>query len=182
MSSDLIIEPLLADEWGYVAEACKAHGVELPARYCGDTGDYLLISLFNLASISCFINYVSELEGLQAQDAVTKTGFRNLPWWLESYWFPFDFAAPIVKSGLFIGSSINLLNELARIRTMSRIDIATVPPGYAEMRADYTSWFNAPAAEDDRLSGDDLLRWIWNALHESAQISIEQQAPIKLAP
>jgi len=182
MSSDLIIQPLFPDEWEYVAEICKVRGVEVPERYCGETDDYLLISLFNLASIGCFIDYAASIEGLQPQDAMDKTSFRNLPWWIEQYWLPLDFEAPIVRNHMAVGSSIRLLEELERIKAMSAIDIAALPRGYADMRTDYTSWFNAPATDDERLSDDDVLRWIWNAFHESARISIEEQVPIKLAP
>lgn len=178
MSSDLIIQPLYPDEWEHLAEICKAHGMDLPAAYCGETDDYLLISLFNLASIVHFINYATSLEGFQGPDAVKNTSFRNLPWWLEAYWIPKEFDAPIVENHMSIGSSIRLLDDLTRIRAMSAIDIAALPPGYTDMRADYTSWFNR---ENERLSDDDVLRWIWNALHESVRISIEQNVPIKLA-
>jgi hypothetical protein len=179
MSSDLIIRPLDLDIWEDLAEICKRHGVELPAALSGEADDDLLISIFDLASIDAFNTYAAKLEGLQGPDAMTKTRFRNLPWWLESFWIPMEFDAPIVENGLFIGSSIRLQDELSRIRVMSAIDIAAPPPGYSAMRAGSIDWFNG---EDAPFSDDDVLRWIWNALHESAQISIEQNIPIVLAP
>jgi hypothetical protein len=179
MSSDLIIRPLDADIWQDLAEVCKSHGVDLPAALSGEADGDLLISILDLASIEAFNAYAAGLEGLQGLDAMTKTSFRNLPWWLESFWVPMEFSAPVVENGLFIGSSIRLLEELARIRAISAIDIAASPPGYKEMRAGCSNWFDR---SDEPFSDDHVLQWIWNALHESAQISIEQNMPIILAP
>lgn len=179
MASDLIIDRLDSDSWERVAELCKRRGIELPASYSGHDNDYLLISMLNLASIVLFINFAASLEGFEGPDAMNRTTFRNLPWWMESFWLPLDFDPPITDNGLFVGSSVRLLDELARIKEMSTIDLGALPPTYRDMRNDYTNWFNTPF---DKRSEDDTLRWIWNALHEGAQISIEQKTPIWLAP
>ncbi|HEX4157606.1 MAG TPA: hypothetical protein VHY79_03960 [Rhizomicrobium sp.] len=180
MSSDLIIKPLDFDIWEDLAAICQRHGVELPASLAGEVGDdYLLISLFDLASIEAFNAYAVGLEGIRGTDAMTKTSFRNLPWWMESFWVPLDFDAPIVENGLFIGSSVRLLGELSRIRAMSAVDIDAPPPGFAEMRAGCTDWFNRG---DEPFSDDHVQQWIWNALAESGRISIEQNVPITLVP
>src|ERR1700733_11044407 len=97
MSSDLIIKPLDFDVWEYVAGPCKRRGIELPASYAGDTEDYLLISMIRISSIAFFINYAAGLEGFQGPDAMTKTTFRNLPWWMEAFWVPVDIDPPIVE-------------------------------------------------------------------------------------
>jgi hypothetical protein len=178
MSSDLIIGSLDSDIWEHLARICKRNGMAMPAAYAGDADDRLPISLFNLASICLFNDYAAGLEGFHGPDAMTKTTFRNLPWWMEAFWLPLDFDPPIVENH-FIGSSVRLLQELAKIRNMSAIDLAALPPGYMDMRTDYTTWFKR---ENERLSDDDVIRWVWNALHEGARISIEQNMPVMLAP
>lgn len=179
MASDLIVGPLDEEAWEYYAAVCKQHGMELPASYCGDSSEYPMLSAMNLASIVLFINYAAGLEGFHGPDAITKTTFRSLPWWMESAWLPLDLDPPIVEGGTFIGSSIRLLDELMRIRKMSALDLAVRPADYADMREDYSKWFNTP---HETMSEDDTLRWIWSALHEGAEISIEQQVPILLVP
>jgi hypothetical protein len=61
---------------------------------------------------------------------------------------------------------------------MSLLDVSTTPPTYDDMRNDYRSWFSI----SHRLSEDDAIRWVWNALRDGAQISIERQFPMMLAP
>ena len=138
-----MIKPLDPDIWGDIAAVCQRHGVELPVALCGEaeSGNFL-ISIFDLASIDAFNTYAARLEGIQGPDAMTRTSFRNLPWWMESFWVPLDFDAPIVTNGLFVGSSIRLLNDLSRIRAMSAMGIAVPAPGFAEMCAGRTDWFN----------------------------------------
>jgi len=182
MAADLILGSFDAETWGHVAEICRRHGLALPSVYSGKADEGWFISLLNDASFGFFNAYAAGLEGHYGPDAMEKTAFRNLPWWLESFWLPMDMASPIVDEGVFIGSSIRLLNELAEIRRISKIDIAKIPPHYADMRKDYGNWFGRTADRDDRLSEDDTLRWVWNALHESAQISIKRKVPMMLAP
>jgi hypothetical protein len=42
----------------------------------------------------------------------------------------------------FVGSCIRLLNELAKIKEMSPLDVSTTPPTYGDMRNDYRGWFS----------------------------------------
>jgi len=112
-----------------------------------------------------------------------KTAFRNLPWWLRTIWLPIEFDPPKNLASdesdpTFVGSSVCLLDELAKIKEKSPIKIAATPPGYTDMRNDYRSWFFTSR----QLSEDDTIRWVWNALCDGAQISIEKRCPMILAP
>jgi hypothetical protein len=78
----------------------------------------------------------------------------------------------------FVGSCIRLLNELAKIKEMSPLDVSTTPPTYGDMRNDYRGWFSM----SDSPSEDDTIRWVWNALRDGAQISIARRSPMILAP
>lgn len=111
------------------------------------------------------------------------TAFRNLPWWLDSFWLPVEFDPPAQPASdqdapTFIGSSIRLLKELAKIQEISPLDVATLPPTYTDVRNDYRSWFATPSD----LSADDTVRWIWNALRDGARMSVDWQCPMMLAP
>jgi hypothetical protein len=99
------------------------------------------------------------------------------------FWLPIEFDPPKELASdqgdpTFVGSSIRLLNELTKIKEMSLLDVSTTPPTYDDMRNDYRSWFSI----SHRLSEDDAIRWVWNALRDGAQISIERQFPMMLAP
>jgi hypothetical protein len=195
MASDLTIGPLDSDIQGHVRRICKRIGL----RNWSSTGNPLsfyrrmitrgvrpesvMISVLNNASLDAFNTFAAVLEGLSGPDAIELTTFRNLPWWLDSFWLPVDFDPPKEpasdKDGpTFVGSSIRLLNELVRIKEMSPLDVGTLPPTYSDMRNDYRRWFSTPC----ELSEDDTIRWVWNALRDGARISIERQFPMMLAP
>jgi hypothetical protein len=53
-----------------------------------------MISVLNNASLDAFTIFAAGLEGLSGLDAMDNTEFRNLPWWLESYWLPIEFDPP----------------------------------------------------------------------------------------
>jgi hypothetical protein len=143
----------------------------------------VMISVLNNASLDAFNTFAAGLEGFSEHDAMTKTALRNLPWWLQSFWLPIEFDPPKELASdkddpTFVGSSIRLLNKLTKIKEMSLLDVSTTPPTYDDMRNDYRSWFSI----SHRLSEDDAIRWVWNALRDGAQISIERQFPMMLAP
>jgi hypothetical protein len=179
VAADLIVGPLDTDVSKYVAGICKKHRLLLPAgAYAGDHADNTFISMLNDASFDLFNNFAAGLEGFRGPDAMEKTTFRSLPWWLESFWLPLDFAPPITIDGAFVGSTFRLLGDLERIRALASIDLAAAPPGYRDMRKDYRAWFNSESAQ---LSEDETLRWVWNALNDGAKISIDRKVPIMLA-
>jgi len=148
-------------------------------------GKDTMISVLRVSAIDFFIHYAAGLEGLSEADAMQKTAFRNLPWWLLSVWLPIAFdspreLAPVQDEPMFVGSSVRLLSELATIKDMSTMDVAATPRGYADMRNDYRTWFRA--TDNDPLSDDDVIRWLWTAFREGAEISIANQVPMILAP
>lgn len=194
MAGDLIIGPLDLDIQHHVFRICRRIGLRNSPSTGGPIGrmtasgaqretESVVISVLNNASLDAFNTFAAGLEGFSGLDAIAKTGLRNLPWWLQSVWLPIDFDPPKELASdkddpTFVGSSIRLLNELAKIKEMSPLDVSTTPPTYNDMRNDYRSWFSKP----HHLSEDDAIRWIWNALGYGAQISIEKQSPMMLAP
>lgn len=186
MSSDLIIGRLDEEYQEHIFELCK--GLDLKGWSPFGTpllpGETTAISVFNVTSYSLFNDYVAGLEGITQQDAIAKSRFRHITWWLESVWLPIDFhppkePPPSETFGEFVGSSVRLLDELTMIRDMSTIDIAQIPSSYHDMRNDYEKWLKGDGAP---LSNDDVIRWIWNALHEGASISVDKRLAMMLGP
>jgi hypothetical protein len=200
MASDLAIGPMDPESRKLVQKICRRMGVKWPdaspggwlSRLSGKSApapesDLVMISLLNVASFGQFDDYAAALEGFSGPDAMLKTTFRNLPWWLQSYWLPVEFDPPKELASdpndpTFVGSSMRLLQELEKIRRMSPIDVGVIPLEYLEMRKDYRSWFRGTLGRHDPLSREDGIRWIWNALNEAARLSIERVAPIMLCP
>ncbi len=200
MASDLIIGPFPPEIHKMVVRICRRSGVKgwpvagsssgLFSRLMGrsvsqpaDRDEF--ISALRISALDLFNRYVAGLEGLSGPDAMRKTAFRQVCWWMNSVWLPIEFDPPHEPDptdgeDMFIGSSVRLLSELEAIRKLSKFDIATLPPGYTEMRNNYRAWFSSP--DNDPLSDDNAIRWIWCALHESAQISVEKRVPMSLAP
>jgi hypothetical protein len=150
MASDLIVGPLDSDVQDHVRRICKRIGLRKWSPTIGPVGFYrrmithraqpiterVIISLLNNASLDAFNTFSAGLEGLSELDAIEKTAFRNLPWWLDSFWLPVEFDPPKEpvsdKDGpIFVGSSIRLLNELVRIKQMSPLEVGTFPPTIA---------------------------------------------------
>jgi len=191
MSSDLAIGPLDPEIEKHVVRICSRIGLKgWPVRkrwpnLKGWLFRSTLISLFNVASLALFLDYVAGLEGLSSDDAMTRTSFRNLPCWLLCVWLPIEFDPPAASDEddpSFVGSSIRLAHELATIKSMATLDLGAIPPSYRDMRKDYRRWFRAARDPEDRLSDEDIVRWIWNALNEAAQLSIKRKVPILLCP
>jgi hypothetical protein len=190
MASDLAIGLLDAETEKHVARICSRIGLKgwpnpdsQPDPMSGTT----LISLLNDASFDLFNNYAAGLEGFSGPEAMVETSFRNLPWWLQSVWLPIEFDPPSDLASdegdpTFVGSSIRLARELTTIKTMSSLDFGAIPSSYMEMRKNYRSWFRATLDHRNPLSQDETIRWIWNALSEAAQMSIESKVPVALYP
>lgn len=158
MASDLIIGPLDSDFQDHVLRICQRLGlrgwpstgspIDLNRRITGSgpqrTVESAMISVLNDATFNTF---AAGLEGFSGNDAITKTALRNLPWWLQSVWLPIEFDPPKELASdegnpTFVGSCIRLLNELAKIKEMSPLDVSTTPPTYGDMRNDYRGWFS----------------------------------------
>jgi hypothetical protein len=201
MASDLIIGPLDSDFQDHVLRICQRLGlrgwpstgnpIDLNRRIIGSgpqrTVESAMISVLNDASLDAFNTFAAGLEGFSGNDAITKTALRNLPWWLQSVWMPIEFDPPSDLASdegdpTFVGSSIRLARELTTIKTMSSLDFGAIPSSYMEMRKNYRSWFRATLDHRNPLSQDETIRWIWNALSEAAQMSIESKVPVALYP
>ena len=194
MAADLIVGPLDSDIEDRVLRIWRRLGLRnwpptdglnprMTTSGAQRMTENVMISVLNNASLDAFNTFAAGLEGFSEHDGMTKTALRNLPWWLLSFWLPIEFDPPKELASdqgdpTFVGSSIRLLNELTKIKEMSILDVSTTPPTYDDMRNDYRSWFSI----SHRLSEDDAIRWVWNALRDGAQISIERQFPMMLAP
>jgi hypothetical protein len=190
MASDLAIRPLDPELEKQVGRICRRIGLEgwpIADASPAAASDVTFISLLNDASFALFNDYAAGLEGLSGPDAMTKTSFRNLPWWLQSVWLPIEFEPPSELASdegdpTFLGSSVGLARELAKIKSMSSLELDAIPTSYAEMRKDYRSWVRSNDNHYDALSEEETIRWIWNALSDAAQMSIERGMPIALYP
>jgi hypothetical protein len=197
VSADLVLGELDASVEQHVARIAKRIGLEgyssFAGRPAGITGSLsriepakcITISAINGASLDLFNSYAARLEGFTGADAIDKTTYRNLPWWLQSVWLPLDFDPPKELASdeddpLFVGSCVKLLSELAEIRNKSDLDLGTVPDSYHAMRSDYGLWFRSVRDRDDVLSESDTIRWIWRSLNDGAEISKQECVPMAL--
>jgi hypothetical protein len=198
MSADLVLGEL--DEWleRHVSRIAKRVGLKgypssndfvglagvVGSRSRIEPAESITISVINAASLDLFNSYAARLEGLTGADAMDKTTYRNLPWWLQSVWLPIEFEPPKDIASdegdpLFVGSSVRLLSELAEIQDKSNLELGTVPNEYHVMCADYGTWLRS-ADGHDALSENDTIRWIWRSLSDGAEISKQKRVPMTL--
>jgi hypothetical protein len=141
-----------------------------------------VIPLLNTASIAAFNRFVAALEGLTDNDAMDRTTFKNLPWWLVSVWLPIDFDPPRELGSdegdpVFVGSCQRLVRELEEIKAKSPISMGDAPADYQIMRPDqYRKWLVSVSGEP--LTNEDTLRWIWRALRDGAELAMRSNAPM----
>ena len=197
MSADLVVGELDASLEEHVRRIAKLISLEgyalLAGRPAGIVGSpsriesagFISISVINAASLDLFNSYAARLEGFTGADAIDKTTYRNLPWWIQSVWLPIEFDPPKdlasdADDPLFVGSCVKLLSELAEIRNKSDLELGTVSDSYHVMRSDYGTWFRGAVDRDDVLSESDTIRWIWRSLHDGAEISKQKRVPMAL--
>ena len=195
MSADLVLGELdasLEQHVGRIAKRIRLGGYSsFAGRSAGILGSpsgiepAITISVINAASLDLFNSYAARLEGFTGPDAMDKTTYRNLPWWLQSVWLPIEFDPPQDLASdeddpLFVGSCAKLLSELAEIRNKSDLELGTVPDSYHAMRSDYGTWFRSAVGRDHVLSERDTIRWIWRSLHDGAEISKQERVPMTL--
>lgn len=143
-----------------------------------------VISLMNVSSVSFFNQFAARLEGLTGHDAMDRSQFKNLPWWLDSVWLPLDINPPIVSNTgdpVFVGSVAGLKSDLLKIQRMvPDLMLGTVPTEYEAMRRDYRAWWKSvlESHDDTACSDDDTVRWIWRALYDGAEIAEKNDAPV----
>jgi hypothetical protein len=132
----------------------------------------------NLASQVAFLNHAAALEGLEnINEAMERSRWRHLPYWLESYWLPVQSDMAVVHEGGFFGSSCGLIANLAEIAALSPHGLGTVPAHFDLMRSDLRAFYALdldPVTESESA----MLQWVWRALFEAATLSVERNAPM----
>ncbi len=154
-------------------------------RWLACPEEVAVISLINVSSVSFFNKFAAGLEGLTGYDAMERTRFKNLPWWLSAVWLPIEINPPVVTDGgdpVFVGSIARLQAELSEIQRLApHLKLGTVPAEFDVMRKDYGAWWRGlleRPEENQRLSEDDTIRWVWRALYDGAELGRHQDAPV----
>ncbi len=188
MASDLFVGRLDEFDAVQVESVAKRLGIGVSAAWRDCANGIASISVMNVASLSLFNQYAAGLEGLAGADAMGRTRFLNLPWWLASLWLPLSFEPlrePLSRDDpVFVGSCQQLLAELTEIRRLSTLDLGSVPDEYHVMRANYAEWWKGlldPNHAQEPYSEADTIRWIWRGLHDGAQLAVQHDAPLQLA-
>jgi hypothetical protein len=139
------------------------------------------IALLNLASLVFFTDYVARLEGLKdTNHALGRTRFKNLPFRETSIWLPVPLEHPLDEASpdrpIFIGSALDLLEDLAEIQRRSDLGLGAVPKAYDDMRANFEEFAGLPSfrLDDDR----DTIRWVWRGLRDGAELAVRVGAPM----
>ena len=176
---DLDIGKLDVQETARVARVLAERGGVFAGTWNNCREKIAWISILNLSSVCMFNDYAASLEGIRdSSNAMERTRFKSLPWWMYSYWLPIRLKAPVPPGDdwdFLLGSSYTLLDELTEIKAMSDIDLDQVPPGYQLMRSDPKAWFKS---EFELENDDDIIRWVWRGLWDAAELSIKENAPI----
>ena len=140
------------------------------------------ISLFNLASVQLFLDYVAGLEGLKkSKDMIENSVFKHLPWYMYSIWLPVDFIQPMVPlSGndpfsAYLGSCQALHRNLEKIRLKSKLNLGNKPEGYDLMRSNLRKFSKSNFYLDNE---DAVIQWVWYALVEGVALALKNNAPM----
>lgn len=139
-----------------------------------------LFSLFNNASIACFMEHVAKLEGFadghEWYASVERGGskFEDLPIWETVFWVPVELprAGKILNDEVMVAGCPALQRELALLQQLSPLGLGAVPPTYDWMRKDPKGWFHN---NEQQLSEEDTIRWIWLALSQGAAIAMDRK-------
>jgi len=129
----------------------------------------------NEASTSAFLNHAAKLEGLKdSNEALTRSRWRHLPYWIESFWLPVH-TDTATDGPVFFGSTYGLLANLSDIAAASPHGLGTIPEHFELMRADPRAFY---ALELDAFDEATMLQWVWRAHFEAATISVERNIPM----
>jgi hypothetical protein len=188
MASDLAVGRLDEYEQQEIDKIAAQLGIDAHAPWRECEENIATISMMNVASLNLFNHYSAGLEGFGGSDAMSRTKFINLPWWLRTIWLPISFdplREPLSSDDpLFAGSCQRLLAELAEIQKLSDFGLGNVPEEYNAMRANYPKWWKGlldPTAEEQApYSEADTVRWLWRALYDGAQLALQHNAPLSL--
>jgi hypothetical protein len=139
------------------------------------------IDIFNLASVNEFLGYATRLENLlDGANRIQGKKSKQLPWYTYDVWLPFDFEPtpqPEISDGHWpvpLLSSHRLLIELNEIQRLSALGLGDVPIGYELMRSNPKEFYKSKITLDNTT----LMRWIWKGLHDAAELSIANSAPV----
>jgi hypothetical protein len=132
----------------------------------------------NDASLVAFLDHAAKLEGLRdSSEFLTRSRWRHLPYWLESYWLPVRSETTYGDPPAFFGSAHSLLANLADIRTASPHDLGAVPAHFELMRTDPQAFYRLKLdAFDDKTT----MQWLWRSYFEAATLSVERNLPLLL--
>lgn len=154
---------------------------DLTWKDCPDEIAY--IDCLNLASIELFLDNIMKLEDLTSiNDAPNNTKYKHLPWWMECVWLPVEFELPknpVFKKDkypVFIGSSYGLKGDLEDVqKALPNLNLGAKPESYEFMMRDPQAFYKS----DFELNSEpEVIRWIWRALYDGANISIRENAPL----
>lgn len=194
MGKDLFIGNSSFD---YMKDDLVAYGESLDlgdevARLFEGPEDKTALCFLNGASVMVFLDHIASLEGhADSRSAFAAfergdTAFKNVPWWDDAVWLPFDVprVGPMKDDpdsfATFVGSATALARELPEIQRRSPLGLGAEPPGYARMRQDITEFYKDM---NFRLDGDtDIIRWIWLALNDGAELAIHSRAILSGGP
>jgi hypothetical protein len=170
------------DAIAYLASLGLTERQHISWTNCADNTDWLC--LLNLASVCLFLDHVSELEGFpDANAALERTRFRQLPWWESSIWLPIAFTPPtLLDDGgcpVLLGSCQQLLGDLEEVRRLSHLSMSTTPRGYEQMRSDIKAFCRSGFQLDDDAS---IIQWIWRALYDGPNTAIDNSAVLSSGP
>jgi hypothetical protein len=139
------------------------------------------IDIFNLASVNEFLGYATRLcQSARWYQSSPEAKFRQLPEYIYDVWLPFDFEPtpqPEISDGHWpvpLLSSHRLRIELNEIQRLSDFGLGDVPLGYELMRSDPKEFYKSKITLDNTT----LMRWIWKGLHDAAELSIANSAPV----
>jgi hypothetical protein len=154
--------------------AMPAH-VELCKVWDAAPAELACIDALNEASTSAFLGHTAMLEGLaNANEALARSRWRHLPYWIESYWLPVR-GGTMLHEPVFFGSAYGLLDNLADIAAISPHGLGTAPPHFELMRTDLQAFY---ALKLDAFDEATTLQWVWRALFEAATLSVDRNVPM----
>ena len=129
----------------------------------------------NEASTVAFVEYAARLEGLKDfNDPLTRSRWRHLPYWIESYWPPVR-TDTATDGPVFFASAYGLLANLADIAAASPHGLGTIPEHFELMRGDPRAFYDLKLDAFDEAT---MLQWVWRAHFEAATLSVERNVPM----
>ena len=140
------------------------------------------IDTMNEASLGAFLDHTARLEGLpSANEAIEKSKWTHLPYWLQSVWLPIGGAGakPVVVNidGMptFIGTAGDLIANLTEIAKVSDVQFGVMPQYFDLMLSNPKAFY---AMKLDTFDEPTMLKWIWLACMMGAELSLKHNRPL----